>query len=230
MLDLLFPPTCILCKQRSNDPGFSHLCRTCRRALPQLPNSRCLRCQMPFAAKQSTPHRCAYCLATRPFDRLMTLGPYVGLLAELIRRLKFQNQLGAATALVQLMTALPDIQEAGLRYDCVIAVPLDKTTLRRRGYNQALLLAYRLSRFFKLPCHRSGLEKNRRTCAQRELKRAERQHNVRGAFRASRSYHGETCLLIDDILTTGATAEACASVLRSAGALHVDVLTAARTV
>lgn len=114
--------------------------------------------------------------------------------------------------------------------DLIVPVPLDRHRLRRRGFNQSELVAAELSCASGVPLDASVLRRSRRTETQTGLSHAQRRLNVRGAFvlRRSDSLSGKRIALVDDVITTGATAAACAAVLKSAGAEHVAVIALAR--
>jgi ComF family protein len=146
----------------------------------------------------------------------------------LCRQLKLSGKLSCTRSLGSLLlTELNKIPQR-TSYDIIIPVPSTNKTLRQRGYNQALELSRYIARKSPLSIDRTSLKKIRHTPDQHEVNGSKRHENLLGAFQTKRSFHGETCLLVDDIYTSGATAEACALSLKKAGALHVDVLTVAR--
>lgn len=207
MLDLIFPPHCLLCSASLENSQAPQLCLSCRQKIKPIASPLCT-----------------------PSGLLYTVGVYSNGLAKLIQRLKFAKELSITATLAQLMAGIEGLQNRAPLYDRVIAVPLHRRTLARRGFNQALLLAKYIAKELALPCDGHGLTKTRRTPQQTELSRVERQKNLIGTFRTRRSYLGESCLLIDDVYTTGTTAAVCAETLLKAGALKVDVLTAARAI
>ncbi len=117
-------------------------------------------------------------------------------------------------------------------YDLLIPIPLHKSRLRERGFNQALVLAREIEKRFPLPLDYLNLQRIRDTQPQINLKEKERRKNVRGAFglREKQKVKGKRILLIDDVYTTGATVNECSRVLRKGGAKRVDILTLARAV
>lgn len=160
---------------------------------------------------------------------LTTLGPYEGRLAAIIRRLKFGDLPGVAAPLGERLARRFLGRPA--RVDLVVPVPLHRRRLRSRGYNQAERIASPISRALGRPLQPRVLGRVRVTGTQTGLSRRERIANVRGAFAAHRvDCSGARILLVDDVITTGATVRECARVLRAAGASHVHVAAAARTV
>jgi ComF family protein len=147
-------------------------------------------------------------------------------LAIAIHALKYRSRRCVAAALGELLALTCSAPAEAI----VVPVPLHPARLRARGYNQAFLLARVLARRRRLELA-DALERTRDTPAQRELGRQARLANLRGAFRVVRPerVHHRRVLLVDDVLTTGATADACAGVLRAAGASGVDVYTVGRT-
>jgi ComF family protein len=154
-------------------------------------------------------------------------GLFQGLLRRLLLRLKFNGHVTLARPLGLLLARHPDC--AKLSVDCVIPVPLHRSRLARRGYNQALELAKPLAAALHLPCESRLLERIRATAPQTGENLALRQRNTRGAFSASSHVRGIRILLLDDIVTTGATMEAAANALLEAGAKGVSVAAVGRT-
>jgi len=144
-----------------------------------------------------------------------------------LHRLKYRRDLGLGEALAETMYAFT--ARLGWPVEAVVPVPLGARRLRERGYNQASLIAYPLALAFGLAYLPSALRRVRETRSQIELKREERQENVRGAFRADpKKAQGRVILLVDDVATTGSTLSSCAEALYAAGAQDVFALTVAR--
>jgi ComF family protein len=238
MLDLLLPPRCALCDTNLFSAKQPLLCRDCRPTIPQLQGPVCKRCLQPFVSAQgrpfevdnSNPKLCGRCLNSGHYDQLYSFGVYKDGLAELIQKLKFGKNLTMAPVLGSLLASHAKRHLLNNHYDRVLAIPVHKRSLRKRGFNQAQLLSRYVRDALKISRDSTGLSKKRHTKDQARLSIRQREQNLIGAFSAKRSYHGESCLLVDDVYTTGATAENCARTLKSAGALKVDVLTLARTV
>ena len=184
------------------------LCPDCERALP-----------VPEKEKQSKKiSGLAVCLS--PLY-------YTGDVRQSLHRYKFQGAAAYYRIYAELMAAC--VREHGLTADLVTWVPLSRKRLRRRGYDQARLLAEEVAGRLALPCEQT-LEKIRNNPAQSGTSGAEeRQKNVRGVYRAVTSFAGEHVLLVDDIVTTGATLSEAAKELLNAGAEQVSGLTLART-
>ncbi len=181
--------------------------------------------------------RCRVCRMAEPaFDKAVSYAAYEGELRALIQLLKFDRMVGIAGLLGARM-AETILQLEGIAGDdvMVVAVPLFGGRERQRGYNQSRLLADKaLARLRKLrpgwklvPAH-GALVRVRQTAAQFELSKTERRKNLRGAFEVTGEIRGREVLVIDDIMTSGATARECARVLKAAGASRVWVATLAR--
>ena len=148
-------------------------------------------------------------------------------------RLKFQGELGLANSLGQLMRHAPWVERALEQATCLLPMPLSDQRLRERGYNQALLLARSLRQGLKIPLPVHWLQKWRDTPAQSELARDERLRNVAGSFSLAPSHRhrlrNARVVLVDDVMTTGASLQAACQVLRHAGVAHITTLVLART-
>jgi ComF family protein len=153
-------------------------------------------------------------------------GEYRDGLASLVQALKFQRHDFLDDALASLLEAT--VREHDVVFDAVAGVPMQRKKERRRGYNQAELLARAVARRIEVPCDMTLLTPRGERAAQSTLARRERAVNVRGAFVASARAQGKSVLLVDDICTTAATIRACATALVEAGAKHVCAVAVAR--
>ena len=227
----LLPPHCLLCGARGET--LRDLCCACLADLA-LNRIACARCALPLAAPAAL---CGECLQNEPaFDA--TFAPYLygHPLDLLLTKLKFGHSLAAGRVLAELWTAalraaLTNGEIAALPA-AVVPVPLHPTRLRERGYNQALELAKPLAREFGVALAPDLLRRTRATAAQSDLDAATRRKNLRGAFEVDAS-RGTTPLpthvvLLDDVMTTGATLRECARTLKRAGVARVDVWALAR--
>ncbi len=229
-LDLLLPPQCLSCREVVAAPGT--LCGACFAKLRFLSSPCCAACGIPFEFDPGGADTlCGACIRERPsYDRARAVFRYDDSSRSLVLAFKHGDRIDAAPAYARWLARAGDGLIADV--DLIAPVPLHWTRLFHRRYNQSALLANALARLASRPVAPDLLRRKRRTPSQGGLGRAERARNVRGAFavRAGRLVEGKRILLIDDVLTTGATVEACATVLRKAGAASVDVLTLARVV
>ena len=207
LLDLLFPPRCVICRQTG-----SSFCAVClARVQPVGEEARSILREGGF-----------------PANSLRSAGVYAPPLSLAIRQFKYRRRTDLAASLGGLMAR--HWQTCSIHVDLVAPVPLHEKRLRERGYNQAELLAIELCRAARLPLLSPGmLSRGRDTEHQVLLGPEERRRNVEGAFIWNGPpLGGSTVLLVDDVATTGSTLAACAEVLLHSGAGHVWALTAAR--
>jgi ComF family protein len=232
LLQLLYPGQCGACGTPL-PPELSHFCPPCRAALSTDPFATCPRCAAtvgPFALA-TLEDGCTHCwVSSFHFEHAIRLGPYDGLLRDVILRMKHLRGEYLAETLGQLWAELaaPRLREA--RADVVIPIPLHWWRQWRRGYNQSAALAHALAEGLRLPCRPGWLRRTRNTPAQTQQVRSARHDNVRGAFHARPRpvLKGKTVLLVDDVMTTGSTASEAARALRQAGASRVVVAVLAR--
>jgi ComF family protein len=221
VLDVLFPARCVGCGAYG-----SFLCQSCQAELPPTRPPRCPICWQP----QRQEVTCGRCREERPaFQGARSVYLYRGAAREAVRALKYSYLSALAQPMAQLMARYV-LEEEPIEADLLVAVPLHGRRQRLRGYNQSALLARELSRLCGLPVAERGLARRRSTPPQaRSADAAARRRSVAGAFVADRRWvEGKRILLIDDVMTTGATLDACAQALRQAGAASVWALTFAR--
>lgn len=220
VLDLLFPPRCVGCGSEG-----SFLCSRCKSALAHLHSPLCPRCGKPLPAG-------SYCYACKDYyieiEGIRSLFPLNGVLRQAILQFKYQNVKALAAPLAELMGEYLRVHH--LHADTLVPVPLHPRRLRERGYNQSSLLAVELGRLTSLPVVEGALLRIKNTPPQTKTKSAEeRRLNVSGAFSClGRRLRGRRVLLIDDVCTSGATLDACATALKRTGAASVWGLTLAR--
>jgi len=161
-------------------------------------------------------------------ERIWSVGVYEGVLKELIHQFKYKEKKYLANPLGKLLVDFVGKYLKGERFDYIVPIPLDKARQRKRGYNQAELLARVLAEGIDKPVLTHIVERRKKTKPQFGLKRDERFENLSGAFEVSRSWKenitpimGKTILLLDDLATTGATLDECAKALKRAGASEV---------
>ncbi len=230
-LDFIFPPQCLRCDEHV--PAHGALCVTCWGNVRFISDPACACCGLPFEYDFGENALCGECLKERPpFSRARAVFCYDDHGKNLVLDLKYHDQLQLAPTLgVWLAKAGRDL---ALSSDVIVPVPLYYWRFVSRRYNQSALLAQSVSQSCGVPWLADGLLRTRKTAPQAGLTRNQRLDNVRGAFAVNPKHlheiKGKNILLIDDVLTTGATIAHCTNTLLKAGAMTVNVLTLARTV
>jgi ComF family protein len=249
LLNFLYPPRCAACDVGLPIDTTRRVCAPCLAAVEPPRPPLCLVCGAPLHTGDED-ERCGHCRAAPPaFDSARAITRYQSgtdgarpdgshtdgsgtdgssAVAALLRRHKYGLDQSLGHALAEYLDAGPALEADA--YDVVIPVPLHRSRLRWRGFNQAALLGAALARRLNCPLDVATLARVRSTASQTARDRAQRTRNVRNAFAVRRPSRvaGRRVLLVDDVMTTGATADECARVLRAAGARRIDVLTLAR--
>lgn len=227
--DLLLPQVCLFCGSTDLPPRAPvSLCDSCRSTLGP-PAAACRLCATPFASFAPASHTCPACILQPPaFERVYCVGLHQAPLKTAIHGFKYREQLLLAGLFGHLL--FEALHQCGDLPPCdrIFPVPLHAKRLRQRGYNQALEIARPLARHFDRILDSTSLRRVRATVTQQGLPLAERHRNLRGAFRCCDQLKGAQVLLVDDVLTSGATANECSRVLRQAGAAGVRVAVLAR--
>jgi ComF family protein len=232
LIDFLFPPLCHVCRTFIPDAGALHICPACREEMPMVGSPLCPVCGIPFLGAGED-HPCEACLTDPPsFDAARAALLYEGPCRDLVHAFKYRNKTHLRRPLALLTMEGVSEFVASRAPDLIVPVPLHVRRLRSRGFNQAVLLGDLLAREWKLPLARRALRRIRWTEPQINLAAHERRDNVKGAFAVAdpAAVAGKRVLLVDDVLTTGSTAEECSRVLKRAAAAEVTVITVARAV
>ena len=220
-LSLFFPQACLAC-QEPLVAGERHLCTTCRAELPYTDYHHLPAAQNPlsrrFWGKLPVVHTLSYLRFLRH-----------GRVQHLLHQLKYQGQQELGKALGQLYGAELATASFATEFDLIVPVPLHRRKLARRGYNQAESFATGLAAALPCPSSATTLRRTEHTASQTRKNRTERWQNVATVFEVAKPHEviGRHVLLVDDVLTTGATLEACGAALLAAGARAVSIATIA---
>jgi competence protein ComFC len=229
LIAAVFPASCPLCGKCLASPYRGPLCGACLGALPRHATSPCA-CGQPLVTTLTGV--CGRCRrGQNPIARGASLGPYESSLRAVIHELKFHGRRRIAVQLGRALWALPRARALIEPEVLLVPVPLHPRRRVERGFNQSELIARELARLSRQRVCADVLVRRRLTAPQTGLTAAARRTNVARAFRVRRpsAIAGRTIVLVDDVVTTGATALACARCLRDAGAADVRLLTLART-
>ncbi len=231
--DLLFPRSCVFCGQSRKGAGPC-LCVACRESLHFIEPPHCERCGYPAEIDYEVPAGnfiCGRCRVEPPaFDRARSVAIYESAFKGLVRFYKYQGQTGALDEIRPLLEKYFAGELQNYTGFTVVPVPLHVDKLRERQFDQACLLAREVSNLLGVPIDPAVLKRVRPTPSQTRKTRNERMENVRGAFavRNPEEIAGRSLLIVDDVMTTGATVNEVAKVLKRAGADRVEVFTLAR--
>lgn len=218
-LDLLFPPRCAGCGRLG-----SHWCAECQAGVTIIRGATCPRCGLP----ETSAKLCADCRGhPSAFDQARAWARYDAGLRPVVVALKYRSNQGLSWVLAEKMAG--HLEALPWQPDVILPVPLAEPRLRERGHNQAALLAQPLSTMIGLPFLSRALVRQRDTPKQVGLSLHARRENMRDAFWAEvDQVRGRCCLVVDDVMTTGATLDAAAAALKRAGAAQVFALTLGR--
>lgn len=229
ILEIIFPSHCLSCEEIVNKDAL--FCNACWPKLQFITEPKCKICSYPFEF-QGLELICAKCLTQKPsFDKVISIFRYNDILKKVVKSLKYHEQTLIAKKLSKLLIARS--QNEINNSDIVVPVPLHIKRLRKRKFNQAILLAKSLVKNQKIIFFPDLLIRTKNTKPQVELRKKERETNLKGAFALNIKYQspikGKNILLVDDVVTTGTTLEECAAILKKHGAKRVIAITIAKT-
>ena len=230
-LRFFYPDACQLCYSESATASDGYVGAHCRQSVRFIKPPFCECCGLPFEGEITTRFECANCremdLAFRSARAAVVAGP---VMLDVIHRYKYQRALWFEPFLADLLVRAARPVLGNEAWDMIVPVPLHPLKKREREFNQAERLAARLGKAAEIPVNTRGLRRVEPTRTQTLLTREQRAANVRHAFAVGSGclLGGRRVILVDDVLTTGATTNACARALRKAGAREVQVWTVAR--
>ncbi len=220
----LLPRDCLLCSAASNN---AVLCPDCNDHLPRLTTQRCPQCALPTP----TADRCGACLKQAPyFDATTAIWQYDFPIDRMIQSLKYSRRLASADffGAELALLAVPPTTLLASPLDFILPVPLSAQRLKQRGFNQSVEIARPLARQLGIPLELKNIHRHRDTTPQTTLPWKERAKNIRHAFECHIDLTGKTVLVVDDVMTTGATLNELARTLKAHGAVRVENCVLAR--
>ncbi|MEO5804342.1 MAG: ComF family protein [Verrucomicrobiota bacterium] len=230
-LNFFYPAICQICNEQRAIQSEGYVCADCWTDVRFIKPPFCERCGLPYEGEITTAFECSNCREMElHFRSARSAVAARGVVLEVIHRYKYFRALWFEPFLADLLVreAKPILEKE--EWNLIVPVPLHRLKKREREFNQAERLAEHLARAINVPLNRNLLERIEFTRTQTQLTRPERMANVRSAFRMREANRlkGERIILLDDVLTTGATTSACANVLQKAGAGEICVWTVAR--
>ena len=230
LLDMLYPRTCAGCgKLAAPEPG--HFCWDCQAKVVYVQSPYCSICGDPVEGRVDGSFVCYACSESTPFfDRARSAVRYRGVMQDVLQEFKYREGLWMRPDLVRILEACAATHYDMDEIDAVTFVPLYPARHRQRGYNQAEVLAGLLAKSIRKPLLKYCLARIKPTQTQTHLTARDRVTNVKGAFKTRwlSRLNGRRILLVDDVMTTGATVNECSRVLKAGGAARVVVVTVAR--
>ncbi len=224
LIEFIYPPRCLLCQQ----PGIDKLdiCVDCYARLPWNTRS-CKQCAIPLVDKNEASVLCGRCQKKAPFfDATYSIFRYEADIVNMVHQFKFHQRLAFGRLLGALI--LHKIQNLPAKPDCILPVPLFKSRLRQRGFNQSIELAKVLSRSLQIPVLTDRVVRTRNTETQTGLNAKQRRKNIKGAFEIVEPVLVKHVAIVDDVITTASTVNELARVLKRGGIERVDVYSVAR--
>jgi len=228
MIDAVFPAKCVSCGGMVEGSAYPHVCAACSGRIVLIEGECCSTCGYPVFGENEGVAICQHCDGLNPnFEEGRSICLFSGPVRSLIYALKYEGGLWALRD-IRVMARRSENLYAYLYDSVLVPTPLHSRKERERGYNQSALIAEEIGAEFGLNVDSSLLERVVDTPSQTQFNRSERRRNLRNAFAIGRKNVIEPdlrYLLIDDVFTTGSTLNACAAVLRKAGAEQIDTLT-----
>lgn len=228
-MDLLFPQVCVVCDGRLSSRYSTHFCESCGPLIRYLTKPYCRVCGLEVYGDEGYQPLCGECLSKPlPYGLARSVVYYGQEVRQLVHKLKYGRDQSVLPGIREMINSY-NLQEFA-DIDCVVAVPLHLSRLRKRGFNQAAVLARLFFGGKEGPIHGDWLVRGRNTVPQTQLDSKARRKNLQGAFKArsKNCFEGATVCLVDDVFTTGTTVKECSKVIMANRAKKVKVLTLAR--
>lgn len=228
LINLFFPAKCIICESISVE---ENICTDCWSNLTFITKPYCYKCSNPFNFENDEKALCGYCIMNEPkYDQALSILKYDDYSKKLIHKFKYNDQLHILDYLSRLMLNLG--HELIEKSDIIVPVAMHKQKLLKRGFNQSALLAAKIAQKTKLQYIPDLLIKQHNKASQAGLERKERLKNIQGNFQLNKDFDikGKRIILIDDVITTGATVNECCKMLRKGKPAKIYVLTLAKRV
>ncbi len=231
LIDILYPRSCLICSDSINDSLYDGACRDCLEKINLNVTPFCKKCGFPLKSATTTDSSCSKCRGKLYyFDRALSVSQYTGITRRCIQLFKYRRKLKIGKNLSRIMLRFLKEHFSIDSIDLIMAVPLHRSKLKERGFNQAEILADFIRLNLKIPASFDNLKRVKNTLSQYQLPLEKRQLNIKDAFECTdKSFFAmKSVLIVDDIFTTGATLSECSRVLKNAGAKKVYTLTMAR--
>ncbi len=231
LVDIIYPRYCQICSSSIDDSSHDGVCASCLEKINVNVSPFCKKCGSCLRGVKTAKDSCSKCRHKQYyFDRAMSVCEYAGIARKCIQLFKYKRKLKIGRNLSIIMLAFLKEHFNVESIDLITAVPLHKSKLKERGFNQAEILAEYIRLNLNLPACFDNLKRVRKTLSQYQLPPEKRQMNISGAFDCidKAFFTDKAVLIVDDIFTTGATLNECSRVLKNAGAKRVYTLTVAR--
>lgn len=228
--DLIYPRTCAVCGENTPE-ALRYLCWECQSDIMPITPPYCSQCGDPVSGSIDHSYVCHFCSSVSPsFSIARSAAHYDGPIAEMLKALKYRSATWLVHDMAQMLSSLVFQHMDADNIDAVTFVPLHHTRRRDREYNQSALLARALAHMIGVPCMNRIIRRHKKTTSQTNLTAKDRIVNVRGCFKYRNGswLDGKRILLVDDVMTTGATVNECAKTLKKGGASEVFAVAVAR--
>ncbi|MCG2711452.1 MAG: ComF family protein [Candidatus Omnitrophica bacterium] len=231
-IDIIYPRYCLICSKSIDDSSYEGACKACLEKIDVNAAPFCKKCGASLKSSTAMANdSCAECRHKQYyFDRALSVCEYAGIARKCIQLFKYKRKLKIGRNLSKIMLAFLKKHFTLDSIDLIMAVPLHRSKLKERGFNQAEILAEFIRLNLDIPASFDNLKRVRKTLSQYQLPLGKRQKNMRDAFGCADKvfFKNKSILIVDDIFTTGATLNECSRVLKNAGAKKVYTLTIAR--